>query len=370
MTVDEGQAVRIGVVGYGAGGRWFHTPYIRGARGVELAGVVSRDATRAAAARDDHPGVPVYASLRELVEAERRGAGIDAVTITTPPTTRRDLVLEALGLGVDVVADKPFAPSAGAARELAAAARDAGRVLAPFHNRRWDHDVRTVRAVLDSGAVGRPVRFASAFDLDEPGSLEGGPGGGLLRDLGTHVADQALWLFGPVTSVYARWEEVDTGLGPTDASFALVLTHASGVDSHLSASKTHRLRRKEMVLEGTDGSFAVRGDDVQVAAIRRGERPEGRRPVWGYADPEQWGTLATAAGAERVPSAQGDYCAFYEGFARAVRTRGTPPVTVDAAVAVLEVLDAARASVSAGRWSGSATAGEKPTRSCPQEQMS
>lgn len=343
------RVVRVGLVGYGRGGQLFHAPYIRAARGIELAGVVTRNADRRAQAEADNPGVPVYASLAEMVEAEGAGAGIDAVTITTPPTTRRELVLEALELGVDVDADKPFAPSARAALELGAAAEARGRILSVFHNRRWDTDIRTVRAVIEAGGVGRPAQFFSHFDLDEPGGLEGGPGGGLLRDLGTHLADQALWLFGPVASVHARLETSDTPEGSTDAAFTMTLVHAGGVETFLSASKLHRLNRREMAVLGSEGSFRTHGPDVQTQALARGERPEGRRAVWGYAAPEDWGVLSNASGIERVPSAQGDYCRYYEDFARAVRARAAPPVTVAQAAAVLAVLDAARESAAQGQ---------------------
>lgn len=348
QDVAAERTVRIGIIGYGRGGQLFHAPYIRGARGVELAGIVTRDPARRAQARADHPGVAVYGTLAELVAGERVGDGIDAVTITTPPTTRRELVLEALELGVDVDADKPFAPTAQAALELGAAADERGRVLSVFHNRRWDTDVRTVRAVLDADGVGQPVEFFSHFDLDEPEGLDGGPGGGLLRDLGTHLTDQAMWLFGPVASVHAWLEPAETPQGPTDAAFALTLVHTSGVVSHLTASKTHRLVRRQMVLLGSDGSFVTNGPDVQTQAILRGERPEGRRAVWGYAAPGDWGVLASGSGRSRVPSAQGDYCLYYEAFADAVRTRGLPPVSATQAAAVLEVLDAARESAMSG----------------------
>lgn len=340
--------VRIGLVGYGRGGRFFHAPYLQAAEGVALAGIVTRDVERRRQAETDHPGVPIYGSLAQMVQGERAGAGIDAVTITTPPATRRELVLEALRLGVDVDADKPFAPTAADALALGAAANAAGRILSVFHNRRWDPDVRTVREVLDRGSVGRPVQYFSRFDLDEPEGLEGGPGGGVLRDLGTHLVDQAMWLFGPVASVYCRLERADTAQGSTDAAFLLTLVHAGGVVSQLSASKTHHLVRREMVLLGSQGSFVVGGPDVQTAAVLRGERPVGRRAEWGIAGPADWGTLSTGVGRVRVPSAQGDYCAYYEAFAAAIRTRGVPPVGAAEGAAVLAVLDAARSSAASG----------------------
>ena len=149
--------------------------------------------------------------------------GVEAVTITTPPHTRKDLVLEAIDARLHVIADKPFAPTADAARDLERAAKAKGVVLGVFHNRRWDADVQTLRKVLDSGRLGRLWRLHSRMEQSDPGTLEAGATGGLLRDLGSHVVDQALWLLGPVVSVYAQLDMVDLPQGKTDAGFVLSL---------------------------------------------------------------------------------------------------------------------------------------------------
>lgn len=341
---ERTRPVRIGLVGYGAGGRRFHAPYIAAATGVELAGVVTRSPGRRAEVEADFPGVPVYDSLAALVEGERAGHGIDAVTITTPPTTRRELVLEALSLGVDVVADKPFAPTPATAVELRDAAAAAGRTLAVYHNRRWDPDVRTIRDLLDAGDLGTIRRFHSRYDLDEPGSLEGGPGGGLLRDLGSHLVDQALWLFGPATRVFARLDPADTPEGPTDEGFVITIEHADGTDSHLSASKRNRLQAREFRLYGADGSYTASTTDVQTVRVDAGERPADDPSEWAHEPEHAWGVLSTAAGARRVPSSRGSYVDYYEQFAAAVRGEADAPVSADDAVAVIEVLDVARRS--------------------------
>ena len=195
--------MRQGLVGYGTGGQHFHAPFIAAARGLDLAGVVARAPGTIAEVEADLPGVPVYPSLTEMLRA-----GVDAVTITTPPQTRRDLVLEAIDAGVAVIADKPFAPSAEAGRDLDRAAKARGVPLAVFHNRRFDADILTLRGVLQSEALGRLWRVHSRFDLDDPDTLEGGPTGGLLRDLGSHLVDQMLWLLGPAVAVTAHLDEV------------------------------------------------------------------------------------------------------------------------------------------------------------------
>jgi predicted dehydrogenase len=225
--------MRIGVVGYGTGGRHFHAPFIAAAKGVELAGVVARAPGTIAAVSADLPGVPIFPSLAAMIAAGR----VDAVTITTPPQTRRELVLEAIAAGLHVVADKPFAPSARAAWELDAAARAKGVFLGVFQNRRWDADMQTLRRLIRDGRLGQVWRIHSRMDFDDPATLEAGPSGGLLRDLGSHLVDQMLSLLGPVKSVDAQLDHFDLPQGKTDVGFTISLRHESGVHSHVSASK-------------------------------------------------------------------------------------------------------------------------------------
>ncbi|MFF1384708.1 Gfo/Idh/MocA family oxidoreductase [Arthrobacter sp. NPDC058288] len=331
--------MKLGLVGFGFGGRFFHAPFITAADGVELAGIVTRSPVRRAEAAAEYPEVPLYDSLTELL-----AAGVDAVAITTPPETRRELVLEAVAAGVHVVADKPFAPNAEVGRELVKAAADAGVILNVFHNRRWDTDIRTLRSVLDSGAVGQVARFESRFDLDQPDTLEAGPAGGLLRDLGSHLVDQALWLFGPAATVFATLDWVDLDAGRTDSGFFVTIVHRNGVKSHVSATKSNRLVAREMRLLGSDGSYVSQQSDVQAVAAIAGRRPAEDPSAWGYEEEDRWGTLTTAAGQFRVPSEQGAYQAYYEEFALAVAGNGPEPVPGAEGVHTLEVLDAARLS--------------------------
>jgi predicted dehydrogenase len=339
--------MRIGLVGYGVGGKLFHAPYIEAAAGCQLVGVVTRSPERRRLVAADLPRVPVYDSLPALI-----AAGVDAVAISTPPATRRALVLEALAAGVHVIADKPFAPSAEAGRELVAAAEDAGVLLSVFHNRRWDTDITTAREVLDGRELGEIWRFDSRFDLDQAETLEPGQEGGLLRDLGSHLVDQALWLLGPVETVFASLDRVERPEGLTDAGFVLTLTHASGAHSHVSASKVNRTVSRELRIFGSGGSYVSSQTDVQTAAILAGHRPVDNPSGWGYEDENRWGVLSTAAGAVPVPSAQGAYFRLYEQFAAAVAGRGAQPVPGREAVATLEVLDAARVSAADGRSVG------------------
>ncbi|WP_080792798.1 Gfo/Idh/MocA family oxidoreductase [Corynebacterium pacaense] len=336
--------IRIGLVGYGTGGRWFHAPYIRASRNCELVGVVARSQASKDAVRQDDPTLTAVDSLAELI-----ALGVDAVVISTPPETRQALVLEALDAGVAVVADKPFAPSADKAQELVDAARSRGLLLNVFHNRRQDADLVTARTLRDSGRLGELRGLDLRLDLDAPDTLEPGPGGGLLRDLGSHVVDQALVLMGPARAVTAQLGSIELPEGVTNARFAIEIEHVSGAFSRISASKVDHLVSREMRLYGTLGSYVSDYADVQVLAVFDGHMPADNRETWGIEAEERWGVLRTDAGVEKVPSERGDYTRFYDELAEAVEHGGPGPVPAEQGVEVLRVLDAVVVSDSQAR---------------------
>ena len=217
--------LRIGLVGYGFGGRYFHAPLIASAPGCALAGVVTRSPDRRAEVAHDHPGVAVYDSIDDLA-----AAGVDAVTVSTPAATHTALTEELLRRGLPVVCDKPFALDAQAARHTIELAEREGVLLSPYQNRRWDSDLLTIRRLLDAGSLGEVRRFESAFERWAAQPEPRPAGGGLLRDFGSHLVDQALHLFGPVRRVYAETHEVSP---EAEDDFLLLLQHTSGMHSHL-----------------------------------------------------------------------------------------------------------------------------------------
>ncbi|MGL4311556.1 MAG: Gfo/Idh/MocA family protein [Paracoccaceae bacterium] len=337
--------MRIGVVGYGMGGRYFHTPFIAAAGNCSLTGIVARAPATVAAARGDWPDVPIFSSLSEMI-----AAGVcDAVTVTTPPQTRRDLVLEAIAAGLHVIADKPFAPDAASARDLGAAADARGVVLGVYQNRRYDSDMQTLAKLVRDGRLGKIWRVHSRMDQDGAHTLEAGPTGGLLRDLGSHVVDQMIWLLGPVLSVDAQLDFVDLPQGRTDAGFTITLIHESGARSHVEASKLNHVDAREFRVYGDLGFYASSTTDVQAQSIFAGRRPSDDLSAWGYEPETSWGVLHTAAGVETIPAEQGRYHDYYEAFARAVREGTSPPVTAETGARTLAILDAARQSAAEGR---------------------
>lgn len=300
-----------------------------------MAGVVARSDARRSQVASDWPRVAVYGSLTELL-----AAGVDAVTITTPPETHRGLALEAIAAGVHVIIDKPFAPSAAIGLELSRAAEAAGVLLSVYHNRRWDGDIRTAADIVSQQKLGEIWRVHSRFDLDEAASLQAGAPNGLLLDLGSHLVDQLMWLFGPVTAVTAHLNTVTLKDGSTDAGFTLDLVHSSGVTSHAEASKANRIHGRELRLYGSAGSFRFTEIDDKVLAAH------GIAPGDGTAS--RFGILSNHEGQKAIPVQENQWSDYYTTFARAARTGSAPPAPAREALEVLKVLDAARRSALQG----------------------
>jgi predicted dehydrogenase len=228
-----------------------------------------------------------------------------------------------------------------------------------YQNRRWDSDLQTLKKVIDDGRLGQIWRLHSRMDFDDPATLEAGPTGGLLRDLGSHLVDQMLFLLGPVTRVSAHLDHVDLAKGLTDASFHISMTHVSGARSHVSASKLNHFAERELRAYGSAGAYVSHSTDVQAQAIFAGKRPVQDLAAWGYEPQSHWGRLYSADGATLIPAEPGRYHAYYEAFAEAVRSRKSAPVTAAEGTRALAVLDAARASATAGH-SVSVLDGEAP----------
>jgi predicted dehydrogenase len=338
--------LRIGLVGYGFGGRRFHAPLLSAAAGsgCELAAVVTRSPARRAELAADRPGVPAVASLAELA-----AAGVDAVVVSTPLPTHAALVGEAIELGLPVVCDKPFTADGASARATVELAERAGVGLSVYQNRRWDADFLTVAKVLAGGGgeLGEVARFESR--LEQPAHPAGLPtsGGGALLDLGSHAVDQAMILFGAVRAVYAE-VHLAPELDGVDDRFFVSLAHLGGTRSHLWGSWSWQgepMARFRVV--GQAATYAAPSDDGQTARTLAGRAP-GAGGDWGTVEQANWGAVHRAGVREPVPAERGDWGAFYAGLAAAVRGGAPMPVDPWDAVAAIEVLDAASASAASG----------------------
>ncbi len=347
MTRVTNSPVRWALVGYGSGGRIFHAPLLGAGADVELAVVVTGHPDRQAQVHADLPGVQTVPDLSALA-----GLGVEAVTITTPPATHTSLAHQALHLGLDVVVDKPFALTAAAAADLVAHAGRAGRVLTVYQNRRWDSDFLTVRRLIADGSLGTVHRFTSRIDRFRP--VKAGwatnvdEGGGTLLDLGPHLIDQALHLFGPVSRLHAQVRAVRPGSGADD-EIEVHLEHASGVFSTVAAGMASAAQGPRFQVNGSLGGFLIDGLDVQEAQLKSGGSPRSLGSRWGTEDPSAYGLLTTADGSRPVHSERGRWDTFYPAAAAAVRGAGPVPVAAADGIATATVIDAARVSAAERR---------------------
>jgi predicted dehydrogenase len=337
--------IRVGLIGYGLAGAAFHAPLIAATPGLRLAAVVTGDAERRRQAERDHPGVVVVTPAERLWTD---ALALELIVVASPNRTHVPLATAALEAGLHVVVDKPLAPTAAEGRRLVDEARRRGRTLTVFQNRRWDGDFLTLGRLLRDGALGEPLRFESRFErwrpTPKPGWRERGTpeeAGGILYDLGSHLVDQALTLFGAVTHVYAELDRRRPGVEVDDDTF-VALAHASGVRSHLHMSAAAAQPGPRMRLLGSRAAYTKLGLDVQEDALRRGERPD--RAGWGEEPAERWGVVGAGDDLRPVRTEPGAYPAFYAGVVAALRDGAAPPVDPNDAVAGLEVIEAARRS--------------------------
>ncbi len=340
----------VALIGYGLAGEAFHAPLIAAEPGLELAAVVTSDEQRRARAAEGHPGVEL---LDRAPDVWARAGDYDLVVVASPNATHVRLAREAIDAGLDVVVDKPLAASAADARALTDHAQARGRLLIPFHNRRWDGDFLTLQRLIELGALGDVARFESRFERWRPEvsadrwreSAAPQDAGGLLYDLGVHLIDQALVLFGPAAQVYAELDVRRAGARVDDDVF-VAITHASGVRSHLWASMLAGQLAPRLRVLGMAASFVKHGLDVQEAQLRAGRTPAD--PGYGREDPATWGALHAGDQTQRIETQPGRYPGFYAGVVSALRG-GALPVRPEEAVAALAVIDAARASSAEGR---------------------
>lgn len=335
--------VRTALIGYGLGGASFHAPFISTTPDLALTAVVTADPDRQERVRARYPGAAIVASVDELWG---RASELDLVVIAAPNRYHADYARRALEHGLHAVVDKPFAGSAADARALVELAAARNRMIVPFHNRRWDGDFRTVRRLADDGALGAIHRFESRFERWRPAPKAGWREsadpldlGGLLFDLGTHLVDQAIALFGKPTEVYAELRALRAGVDTDDDAF-LALTHEGGVRSHLWASALAADLGPRFRVLGDRAAYVKRGMDPQEDALRAGAAPGG--PGWGEEPEPAWGIVRSGDGGAPVRTEPGDYGAFYAGVASSIATGAPPPVDPLDAVAGLEVLEAAQ----------------------------
>jgi len=329
------EKIRVGLVGYGFASKTFHAPLITGTSDMVLAAVSSSDAAKVHA---DWPAMPVVADPQALFDDPT----LDLIVIPTPNDTHFPLAKAALNAGKHVVVDKPFTVTLAQARELDALAEEKGLLLSVFHNRRWDSDFLTLKKLLADGTLGDVSYVESHFDRFRPHVRQRwrevkGAGSGIWFDLGPHILDQALQLFGAPDAITVDMAELRADAQTTDYFHAVLTYPQRRVVLHgslLVAAESARFQ-----VHGTRGSYVKYGLDPQEDNLKAGARP----PCENWGQDTRDGVLTLADGdnmTESVcPTLPGNYPAYYAGIRDAIQGKGDNPVTAMEAIAVMELIE-------------------------------
>ncbi len=328
-------SIRVGLIGYGYASKTFHAPLIAGTPGMALAAVSSSDATKVHA---DWPTVPVVSEPKHLFN----DPNIDLIVIPTPNDTHFPLAKAALEAGKHVVVDKPFTVTLSQACELDALAKSLGRLLSVFHNRRWDSDFLTVKALLSEGTLGEITFFESHFDRFRPQVRnrwreQAGPGSGIWYDLAPHLLDQAVNLFGLPVSMTVDLAQLRPGAQTTDYFHAILSYPQRRIVLHgtmVAAAESARY-----IIHGTRGSYVKFGLDPQEDRLKNGERLP--QEDWGYDMRD--GVVTKVEGEtlveETLLTSPGNYPAYYAAVRDALNGTGENPVPASQAIQIMELIE-------------------------------
>jgi len=361
--------IGVGVIGFGLGGRVFHAPFVSAVPGLKLVSILQRKGDEAAKA---YPNVRIDRTLDDLLSDK----SIELIVVSTPNETHLSLATHALEAGKHVVIDKPFTATSADALTLIDLAKRQGRLVIPFHNRRWDGDFLTVKKLLAENAVGRLVTFESHFDRFRPTPREntwkeaGDPSHGMLFDLGPHLVDQSLVLFGAPAAITAS-VRADRDVTDVEDAFDITLSYpqkdgpaANGKDLlvHCRTSYLACLNAPRFTLHGTKGSFVKNGLDPQEPALVAGAKVPRLQPgssasdAWLEEKESDWGKLAVAPNPadptilveKQVRTEPGDYRGFYLNVRDAILGTAPLAVTPEAGYHVAKLLELARESSAKG----------------------
>ena len=340
MRTVTASPIRTAVVGFGISGKVFHAPLVAADRNYSLDVIVTADPARAADAARLYP----QARIVPTPEAMFALAGdLDLVILGTPPHTHFDLAAAAVAHNLHIVVDKPFVPTSAQGEELIALAADGGVQLTVFQNRRWDADFLTLQKLLGQEALGEVRTFESRFEWWRPegfgnwrDSVSLAEGGGILHDLGAHLIDQAVQLFGTVEKSYGETANHGHPEGADTEAFVSLL-HESGVRSRLWMNGMAAQVGPRFHVLGSEAGYTKWGLDGQEPALAAGMTPSD--PAYGVDTQESWGLLGVDGAAAPVPAERGAYPGFYVQLAAALRGDGPLPVDPADPLRVLKVIE-------------------------------
>jgi scyllo-inositol 2-dehydrogenase (NADP+) len=339
--------ILVGLIGYGIGGQVFHAPIITAVEGLVLKKIRAVRPEQVKLANNRYPGAELVTHAEDIIT----DPAIGLVVIASPNALHLPMAKQALEAGKHVVVDKPFTIGSAEADELIALAARKQKILSVFQSRRFDSDFRTIQQVIKSGLLGNLVEMESRYDrfrnFLKPNAWreEDIPGSGLLYDLGSHLIDQALTLFGLPGSVTAFILRQRKG-SKVDDNFELIL-HYPGIKATLKSGMLVRESLQRFVLLGEQGSFVKKGMDVQEEALKAGLTPE-TAANWGMETEEIWGMIHTTVNGVQIrgklESSQGDYRIFYQNIYAAITRKEALLVTAEQARNVIRIIELAQRS--------------------------
>jgi predicted dehydrogenase len=336
--------INVGLIGFGLAGRAFHAQVISRVPGLRLAAILQRTGDEAAKA---YPGAKIVRSLDELLALP----DVRLIVIASPNETHAPFARAALASGHDVVVDKPFTTSYAEAVDLVNFAEKSGRFLTVYQNRRYDGDFQAIRQLVADGTLGRIVRFETNYDRFRPNLKpnawreKAAPGAGILFDIGPHVVDHAIVLFGLPEAVTADIRIERQG-GLADDAFDIMFHYPESMRAVLSSNILAASQRPRFLLFGTKGAFVKQSVDPQENNLRFGKIPA--KGSWGAEPVENWGVLTLSDGTNTtqrsVPSGTGDYRDFYANVRDVLEGKAQPFVSLPHALNVMRGLELSRAS--------------------------
>jgi scyllo-inositol 2-dehydrogenase (NADP+) len=335
--------IRTALVGFGSVGEKMHAPLISVCEDLELVAVVERSSERS---KEKYPEIEIFRSFDDLLKSDIA----ELIVIVTPNEYHYPQARKALEAGKHVVVDKPVTVNSREAIELKSIADEKGLILSVFQNRRWDGDFRTIQKILAEGVLGRIVHFESHFDRFRPNLVDNWrekevPGNGITYDLGTHLIDQAVMLFGKPKWVYAEiLKQRSNALADDFFDISLMF---EGIKVRLTASVLVNAPLPKFLLLGERGSYIKFGLDVQEKAFKAGEKPEGVN--WGLEASEAWGQMYLENSSGSYPTERGDYRFFYQNIADAMNGKASLKVKIEESILVLQIIEAAFKSNEEGR---------------------
>ncbi|MHC6220866.1 Gfo/Idh/MocA family protein [Arthrobacter sp. MMS24-S77] len=333
--------IRTAVVGFGVSGKVFHAPLVAADPGYSLDVIVTADPKRAAEAARLYPGARVIPTPEALFEL---APGLDLVILGTPPLTHFDLAATAIAHGLHVVVDKPFVTTSAHGEELIARASDGGVRLTVFQNRRWDADFLTLRKIVREGGLGEVRSFESRFEWWRPegfgnwrDTVSVAEGGGILHDLGAHLIDQAIQLFGPIDDCYGETANHGPYRDGADTEAFVSLLHGSGVRTRLWMNGMAAQAGPRFHVLGSKAGYTKWGLDSQEPALAAGMLPSDSG--YGVEPKNSWGVLGADGVNESVPAQRGSYPRFYAELAIALRGDGPLPVNPMESLETLGIIE-------------------------------